>query len=61
MAGYIRNNTNNESSAAAGPIIPQFQFSLGDTIGLYAITAGDNNQTAFTTPQECVLTLELLS
>ena len=61
VTGYIRNTLNNESSAAGGPIIPQFQFSQGDTIGLYAITAGDTSQTSFTTPQECVLSLELLS
>ncbi len=61
VAGYIRNNSNNDASASAGPVIPQFQFSQGDIIGLYAITAGDTNQTSFTTPQECVLTLELLS
>ena len=57
---YTRNNQSNDGSAAAANIIPQFQFSAGDTIGLYAISKGDNNQTAFTIPLECVLTLEYL-
>ncbi len=59
-AGYIRNFNNDEASASLSPFIPQFQFSAGDTIGLYAISGGDNNQTAFTTSQECVLTIEFL-
>ena len=59
-AGYIRNFSNDEASASLPPFIPQFQFSAGDTIGLYAISQGDTNQTAFTTAQECVLTIEFL-
>ncbi len=59
-AGYLRNFSNDEASASLSPFIPQFQFSAGDTIGLYAISGGDNNQTALTTAQECVLTIEFL-
>jgi len=59
-AGYVRNFSNDEASASLSPFIPQFQFSAGDTIGIYAISGGDNNQTVFTTAQECVLTIEFL-
>ena len=59
-AGYLHNFSNDEASAALSPFIPQFQFSAGDTIGLYAISGGDTNQTALTTSQECVLTIEFL-
>jgi len=59
-AGYVRNFSNDQASASLSPFIPQFQFASGDTIGLYAISGGDNNQTAFTTAQECVLTIEFL-
>jgi len=58
--GYVRNFSNDNASASLSPFIPQFQLSAGDTIGLYAISGGDNNQTAFTTAQECVLTIEFL-
>ncbi len=59
-SGYSRNNANDNASTCLSPFIPQFQFSAGDTIGLYAISAGDNNQSAFTIAQECVLTIEYL-
>jgi hypothetical protein len=59
-AGYSRNNSNDFATSSLSPIIPQFQFSAGDTIGLYAITGGDNQQLAFTNAQECVLTIEFL-
>jgi len=59
-AGYNRNPANNDASSAIPNIIPQFQFSSGDTIGLYAIVQGDGNQNAATVAQECVLTLEFI-
>ena len=59
-ASYVRNTSNDKASASLSPFIPQFQFSAGDTIGLYAISGGDTNQTSFTTAQECVLTIEYL-
>ena len=59
-AGYSRNPTNNDASPSISNVIPQFQFSSGDTIGLYAIVQGDSNQDAVTVAQECVLTLEYI-
>ena len=60
VAGYNRNSSNNLASATLCPTLPQFQFSQGDTIGLYAISGGDNSQTSLTISQECILTLELI-
>ena len=59
-AGYNRNLGNNDASAAIPNVIPQFQFALGDTIGLYAIVQGDGNQASSTVSQECILTLEFI-
>ena len=59
-AGYMRNPANNDASPSAANIIPQFQFAVNDTIGLYAIVQGDGNQSAQTIAQECVLTLEYI-
>lgn len=59
-AGYNRNPGNNDASAAIPNVIPQFQFALGDTIGLYAIVQGDGNQASSTISQECILTLEFI-
>ncbi len=59
-AGYMRNPANNDASPSAANIIPQFQFAVNDTIGLYAIVQGDGGQSTQTVAQECVLTLEYI-